>query len=110
MTSESGETVEVYFNVATRPLTLQLPTMKGAEGTPPDDITFGDLTVASGSWADCDNPNGELNATIAEKVVNVTYYNAAGTAFDKNTVDDLCGAYTIRSTDRLDNYDLTGIV
>ncbi len=107
MTSESGETVEVYFNVATRPLTLQLPTMKGAEGTPPADITYGDLTVASGSWADCDNPNGELNATIAEKTVNVTYYNAAGTAFTKDTVAELCGAYAIRSTDRLDNYALS---
>ena len=37
----------------------------------------------------------------------MTYYNAAGTAFDEDTVANLCGAYTIRSTDRLDNYALS---
>lgn len=106
LTATSGELVYACFTVSARPVTLQLPTQKGTEGTDVAKPRLGELAVASGSWASCDLTDGALNSSIANVTADTKYYNTAGKEFTNTTVDDLCGSYTIRCSTTLTNYDL----
>ncbi len=107
ITSEDNVVTYATVVVTPRPIVLQLPTQKGAEGQNATVPTIGELPVVSGDWAQCDLTDGVLSSALANKAVSVKYYNTAGTAFTNTTVDGLCGFYTIRSTMSLDNYAVT---
>ena len=102
MTGSDDSLPPVYASVRVeeRPITLRLPVQKGTEGTDAPVINIEDLEVVSGSWPDCDI--GKITGAV-----DVRYYNTAGTEFTRTTVDDLCGFYTIRSTDGKSYYDIT---
>ncbi|MGI6743414.1 MAG: S-layer homology domain-containing protein [Eubacteriales bacterium] len=102
----SEPAVYAPIDVLPRPIILQLPAQKGAEGTDAVKPKIGELAVVSGSWADCDMENGVLKPAIAEIVTNPRYYNTAGTEFTYDTVDNICGYYTIICDDDITNYDV----
>ena len=110
MTTE-GETTQTALIVEKRPVTLQLPKQKGAEGIDAPIIKLGDLQMLSGSWADCDMPDGLLHADLADLSLNLNYINTAGSDFDRQGVDALCGYYIIRdkgaNTSDYANYAIT---
>lgn len=106
MTASTGNLLYSFLNVGNRPITLQLPTQKGTEGTDAVKPKLGELAVASGSWAKCDMTGDTLNSSIANVTADTKYYNTAGKEYTNSTVDALCGSYTIRCSTRLTNYDL----
>lgn len=80
-----------------RALTLQLPTQQIGEGIDHAPyVTLGSMQILSGSWADCDMTDGKLSSSLSETVVNLKYYNTAGTAHTGTEVVDQCGYYIIR--------------
>ncbi|MBR7178174.1 MAG: S-layer homology domain-containing protein [Oscillospiraceae bacterium] len=105
--TDSGEKVISAITVTPRPITLQLPTVvkKQDAAQTMGDITFGELPVASGSWAACDSDaDGNITGTIAAASVTPGYTNTAGTAYHMDSPLDVCGYYTISAAAGLDNY------
>lgn len=117
----SGEDlVSVYsaFTIVPKEIELQLPTMKGEEGSSASgessdapNILLGELKLISGSYAECDMNGDVLADALADMTVDVSYIDTADKAFTRTNVDAQCGFYTItvnQSTiDKLSNYDIT---
>ena len=105
-----GTVVEQEIFVTPRPITLQLPTMVkklNSEQTM-GDITYGELSVLSGSWAACDSDEaGNVIGTVASTSVNPTYTNTAGTAYNQDSAMENCGYYAIDANGTLANYTVT---
>ncbi len=95
-------------NILPRKLILQLPDQKGSEGQNAVKPKLGELDIVSGSWAECDKPNDILKPDIANTVTDPRYYNTAGEEFTYNTVDNICGYYTIVCKElNITNYNIT---
>ena len=108
--ASGGETVSRNITVTPRNITLQLPTLvKKQDGSlTMGDITYGELEVVSGSWANCDSDaDGNVTGDLAAVSVTPSYLNTAGTAYDKDASLNTCGYYTISAADNLDNYAVT---
>lgn len=98
------------FIVNRRPVILQLPNRVGNEGVNESLPAIGELSVISGSFASCDYTDGQLNTSIADTLVHITYTNTAGKTFNNTSVDDTCGYYTTSfptTSTLLDNYTLS---
>ena len=109
-TDSSGNLYSKAITITRRSITLQLPDLvkKQDAGAAMGDLTYGELSVVSGSWAPCDaDQNGNITGTVAAASVAPTYTNTAGTAYNKNSKLDICGYYTISAEDTLDNYAVT---
>ena len=110
MTAETNQKVVESLVVNPRPVTLQLPTLvkKQDSSLTMGDITYGELEVTSGSWANCDcDADGNVTGDLAATSVTPSYVNTAGTAYNKDTPLNICGYYTINAADNLDNYAVT---
>lgn len=100
------ETAYAELTVHPKPITLQLPAQKVAEGTDPAQIRLGDLDILSGAWASCDFEGGELQAELKNQILEAVYTNTAGTRKTRTKVDELCGYYTISCTQKIKNYSV----
>lgn len=115
MTYGDGSTQKstyAVFAVTKRPITLQLPSSKINEGTAYESIKIKDVPVVDGNWATCDMSEGELNTTIADKELDLSYRNTAGKTYDASKQAELiCGSYVLYAKDsdanQVDNYEIT---
>ena len=108
---QKGESfVMQRLRVEPRSVVLQLPTVtrKQDANATMGDITYGQLELASGSWAPCDTDEaGQITGSIASASVNPTYTNTAGTVFNKTSKLSTCGYYVMGAEDTLENYRVT---
>lgn len=115
MYNDKNMSATAYFEVERRPITVQLPTLEGGEGsgssTDAPAILIKDLAVIEGEWAEPDLVDGVLADQHASKEVLISYINTAGTVYSKTTVDALCGYYMMTADAASDglfpNYDIT---
>ena len=110
-TADDGTVVERSITVDSRAITLQLPTVvkKQDSSQTMGSITYGELDVVSGTWANCDSDQeGNVSGSIGSKSVGyLSYINSAGTVYTESSILDTCGFYTISAQDNLANYNVT---
>ncbi|MBQ1301765.1 MAG: hypothetical protein IIY29_00210, partial [Firmicutes bacterium] len=105
--TKDGNTAYGSFEVLPRPVTLQIPldlTAGESQTEAAEDITFSQLSLVNGSWADCDITGEVFNE--GDTSIGPVFRNSAGKEFQRNQVRKLCGAYTITGTKQLANYKI----